>query len=72
MYILLRVFQYNQGPAFEPFAVEDMPHMHRIVYDMYQEIVAEMNARQQVNSVCEGPRSANDLEILAFSPLFGA
>ena len=48
-----------------------MPHMHRIVYDMYQEIVAEMNARQQVNPVCEGPRSANDLEILAFSPLFG-
>jgi hypothetical protein len=25
-----------------------MPHMHRIVYDMYQEIVAEMNAQQQV------------------------
>jgi hypothetical protein len=24
-----------------------MPHMHRIVYDMYQEIVAEMNAQQQ-------------------------
>jgi hypothetical protein len=45
-YIFL-CFQYNQGPAFEPFAVQDMPHMHRIVYDMYQEIVAEMNAQQQ-------------------------
>jgi hypothetical protein len=48
MYFSLLLFQYNQAPAFEPFSVQDMPHMHRIVYDMYQEIVAEMNAQQQV------------------------
>ena len=42
------VFQYHQPPAFEPFAIQDMPHIHRIVYDMYQEVVAEMNAQQQV------------------------
>lgn len=46
--LISKRFQHNQPPAFEPFVVEDMPHMHRVVYDMYQEIVAAMNAQQQV------------------------
>lgn len=43
--------------------------MHRIVYDMYQEIVAEMNARQQVYPVCASPRGAKNLEVWDF-PFF--
>lgn len=38
---------YDQPPTFEPYVIEDMPHIHRVVYDMYQEIVAAMNAQQQ-------------------------
>ncbi|XP_046849502.1 RNA helicase aquarius-like isoform X2 [Xenia sp. Carnegie-2017] len=39
---------YNAAPTHGTFSVKDMPHMHRIVYDMYQTIVSEMNAQQQL------------------------
>ena len=44
----LRPLQRGVQPSEAPFIVEDMPHLHRFVYDFYSQYVQSLRAQQQV------------------------
>lgn len=43
-------FKRGVPPAEAPFIVEDMPQMHRFVFDFYSQYVQSLRAQQQVRS----------------------
>ena len=45
------VFLFKRGapPAEAPFVVEDMPQMHRFVFDFYSHYVQSLRAQQEVS-----------------------
>ena len=42
------VFKRGVPPAEQPFIVEDMPQMHRFVYDYYSHYVESLRAQREV------------------------
>ena len=42
------VFKRGVPPAEQPFIVEDMPQMHRFVYDYYSHYVESLKAQREV------------------------
>lgn len=47
-YIFSFVFKRGVPPAEQPFIVEDMPQMHRFVYDYYSHYVESLKAQREV------------------------
>ena len=43
--------QRGVPPAEAPFIVEDMPQMHRFVFDFYSQYVRSLRAQQEVKQV---------------------
>ena len=52
-FLFFSVFKRGVQPAEQPFIVEDMPQMHRFVYDYYSHYVESLRAQREVRSTVQ-------------------